>query len=848
MNNRIYIFLSFVVSLLLQSCVEKTENELYSESRLSISIDNAEITTQNNIESTLVFLCSEKITTDSETGGEIIYSWEDFDSKDSGIWTKQIPLRDAGYLEGAKSIIIILNCPSTIKEKLKKCKTPKDLYNVDIERKEEEILSNHIMISKADIAWDKEKMAYINQSIEIDGKKSNSMQFMYLASKFDYKVNVGKNIALNLVTIEMKNLVRTTHIGGGFSYGEKKLKFDSSRKFKVKGEKIRPFYSYSSDWSAKAEDEIYAVITAKNPEEGKLYYYKSVLELPDKQLNPNCHFKIKINLNKYGSGNKDEPEEISSKMTVSPWIEDNIDTQLDKPDYLNVDNVFIELDDKDECAIRFESSEDLQIFGKKIEIQKAWESDSRWDKLSSVREYLDNSNQLEIKKILADEKDFKISIKPQTYSIIYSHEMKDYEIYPYHISFYVAHKSDYKKYKNIEQLRDKDAHYRKIDIYHMPAQYIYADKNSWQGVENMNIFVGASHETSFNNSMFMKAEGGFNENEQKKEIDPLGYLYLMGKDDLPENHMYKGDYVDEWGRVYERNSIGQKIFTDYEFDGKEYIKNKKGKYSIVLYKEQNTEDDGEDTYDNFDDIPPSSLVWRLKRQYNPNGYMCLERIDDTQDYNRELTSSLSKPVDPNMYVVRFKNSENGEYFIGDPRVSSGDTDKYHKTVNEENAKNIVAPQLRVSSRLGDVQSMYKRSDAEKRCKYYQEAGYPAGRWRLPTNAEMKLINEMTIEGKLPNVFYNLIDYVDENNMVIPSFILYRTYFHPLYWTGTTRSYLYLDNSTIEHRSDVTQDLNNDIAWVRCVYDEWYWGDDKLKDSEKNTYRFAPDFIYKKSKK
>ena len=41
------------------------------------------------------------------------------------------------------------------------------------------------------------------------------------------------------------------------------------------------------------------------------------------------------------------------------------------------------------------------------------------------------------------------------------------------------------------------------------------------------------------------------------------------------------------------------------------------------------------------------------------------------------------------------------------------------------------------------------SDAEKRCAAYQEDGYPAGRWRVPTKAEVKYIIQLSGWGVIP---------------------------------------------------------------------------------------------------
>ena len=84
-----------------------------------------------------------------------------------------------------------------------------------------------------------------------------------------------------------------------------------------------------------------------------------------------------------------------------------------------------------------------------------------------------------------------------------------------------------------------------------------------------------------------------------------------------------------------------------------------------------------------------------------------------------------------------------------------------------------------------------------RCASYQEAGYPAGRWRLPTTAEINFVISLQQKGAIQSIFYG-------------------------------GNYYYSSTDQVQNQSTTTTraiDWNSSsfTGSVRCVYDEWYWG-------------------------
>lgn len=186
---------------------------------------------------------------------------------------------------------------------------------------------------------------------------------------------------------------------------------------------------------------------------------------------------------------------------------------------------------------------------------------------------------------------------------------------------------------------------------------------------------------------------------------------------------------------------------------------------------------------------------------------------------------------PNMTIITVTQfGSDVDYIIGDPRTSYvhnlgnndyttantaagswstsapggvGGTNRkltyYYPT--DSSKSNYIAPKLRVVSSYSRLSSNVSYSDAVKRCASWQEDGYPAGRWRLPTEAEVKYIVTLSNEGLIKPIFYTNSSYFYAGGKVT---------------NGTTYS------------SDTSGSTR-----CRCVYDEWYW--DTIDKAAGNTH-------------
>ena len=256
-----------------------------------------------------------------------------------------------------------------------------------------------------------------------------------------------------------------------------------------------------------------------------------------------------------------------------------------------------------------------------------------------------------------------------------------------------------------------------------------------------------------------------------------------------------------------------------------------------------------------------------------NGYMYVNGYQGYTGDSRPIgvdfflsAGGLYNNTSPNMYVFTVTTTEGTNYVIGDPRDTEYTYDAgdarwssspaiYNGNANRElnyyygtliaNARytnatnqtgviyaddaaaeaaeptiNMIAPKFRLASGYSvlytNTTSM-TMENLKKRCASYQEDGYPAGRWRMPTRAEFQFIMTQVNKENLPELYYSGNSYWCAHGI------------------GTPQD----DGSIVmSYRGYAT--ANNGYS-VRCVYDEWYWENSssyRLPENQKDTFTWG----------
>lgn len=148
---------------------------------------------------------------------------------------------------------------------------------------------------------------------------------------------------------------------------------------------------------------------------------------------------------------------------------------------------------------------------------------------------------------------------------------------------------------------------------------------------------------------------------------------------------------------------------------------------------------------------------------------------------------------------------------------------YYPTLEDDNHKMMVAPKFRICSSYAGTTWVLNRELARRRAAAYQELGYAAGRWRLPTFGEVAFIMDLAAQYKIPRLFgtntstwyywcaQGLVCVRPKNYNAAPN---------------TSRSTAPTLPSDATFR-DPTE-TNPDVQRARFVYDEWYWGEADLQ--------------------
>ena len=253
----------------------------------------------------------------------------------------------------------------------------------------------------------------------------------------------------------------------------------------------------------------------------------------------------------------------------------------------------------------------------------------------------------------------------------------------------------------------------------------------------------------------------------------------------------------------------------------------------------------------------SGYAYNNNSSYGSNG--------DQLGSMNQVGASSSVNNNANQYVVTVSVLPEGykvagmseEVVIGDPRggrlannylgYTAGTNGSYSRTVQanynavSSSTQNVIAPAIRIASSWGATTPILNYNRAEERCASYQENGYPAGRWRIPTIAEIDFLIRLSNYNHIPELFS-------------PSREGARDY--DVYWAGGgyayggtpylndrqnnanhSQSFVNLNGATSttqDNRSVLRITVNNRYeyfqTYMRCVYDEWYWSDTKYNNS------------------
>lgn len=318
---------------------------------------------------------------------------------------------------------------------------------------------------------------------------------------------------------------------------------------------------------------------------------------------------------------------------------------------------------------------------------------------------------------------------------------------------------------------------------------------------------------------------------QKWDVSPITYRFRIRHAD--NANFYKDITVVQYPSLYIRNQKSS-IYDEYYNNWYHF-------YSIWFLGYSNVYDDDNDLYFNQGYVLINNNNYYGSMTYDDYGAY-YTRDSDKWYYVQGIRVSYNNVIqtgtnqNPNMYVITTTvlDPDLGAV-LGDPRVEVIDNltysfaqapavygssprslSYYYPTDRTDRTENMIAPSFRIASSYGKCGESSTFEDMQARCAAYQEDGYPAGRWRVPTKAELQYITTLSAKGLIPSLF-NTIELDKED----PS----------------SRSRYYSAHGLVKVNLDgtVTENTEHTTGWVRCVYDEWYWKDDTVA---KETFKWG----------
>lgn len=571
-----------------------------------------------------------------------------------------------------------------------------------------------------------------------------------------------------------------------------------------------PLYSYPHSWeNTPYEDrQTYLVIQVpwKSNTEGIEYtncYYQvpinlrggtgsdsdgNPLEIKENTLESNMYYLVKLNIGMLGSFNPEEPLEIQASYYVVPWQDEVLDAKLADNRYLVVDQNNWVINNEDKLDIPFHTSHKTIVARVKMSFYNFNASKDAFDS-----EDPSGSSSYYAGKPLKRTVTWDINGGTATTDCVNAvfnktteqngKQMFDVTI-PDDDSFIIHYEHDMRRWTEMNSSNNPVFPYDNVGDplpYAGPTSYLKRDDMmNWSKIE---IEITIIHEDllhKIDDTRFMQMvyitqypaqyiEADYNDNTRRS--DGTGaYVFVNGKGGSAETiAKSKNDAANS--SVYEWEAVA--VFSNS-------LNQNPNMYVVTV--SQLGEEDSDFIIGDPRTLTPNNVLNNGSFKQDP-GTDTKEDVEQANgswgdvaafDYYVRTPEAHEDPNLPTGYYTwwYFFESYLGQNFYApqyfatkcgfekpatapDMNEDSRILQNYYPTdesTGPGSKEYYIAPKLRIASSYGAVVDRMTRTAARRRCASYQEAGRPAGRWRVPTRAEMQYICNLSAKGKIPRLF------------------------------------------------------------------------------------------------
>lgn len=533
---------------------------------------------------------------------------------------------------------------------------------------------------------------------------------------------------------------------------------------------ITPFYTYPSAWTTDLEEndaarfELVVPWGIKKTNNWDIdymqYRYSVPINMADKKIERNKFYNINLHIGVLGNLNYLDP--LTYSFHVTEWNSEDIDVNLQKPQYLTVEKNYIEVYNQDTFGVAYEASDEIEAVITKVVkpnytgnsavednvVYPTNESETGSKSVTPPQFEVGNSKFGNTNPIKVEVKDGQVVL---THILNNNMSSDDLDYVPYTITVLVT-----MKLANGQSITEE------VVFKQYPAIYLFADQNTdfdnGGGVNaDHNTLVngyygGGQRTTSVSDTTFVGPES-----DEKSQVgyygSVTGLYQSSGTNQNPNQYVITVSSISA-GQSY---VIGDPRVRDSD--------------TTLVNETRQVQTGGSNWNPTYTDYS----VWAT-------GYVVNEKMES---------------VTPNRKLAH--------YYPTDVRMTGTDKDKPDSYLTGW----TIAPKFRIASSYAvvyGIDMMTEYDNAKKRCASYQENGYPAGRWRMPTYAEVAFIASMSDRLMIPRLFNDNTNYWCAHGNFMP--------------TG----------------GEVSLDGDGSSATsIRCVYDEWYWGNKKLANPSQFTW-------------
>lgn len=235
--------------------------------------------------------------------------------------------------------------------------------------------------------------------------------------------------------------------------------------------------------------------------------------------------------------------------------------------------------------------------------------------------------------------------------------------------------------------------------------------------------------------------------------------------------------------------------------------------------------------------------------WNPNLYLVtISRLPNQAPYNTYIISDprssnidndLSDVTGDDNYIGKnARTSTWGDFSAGNANQAGAVTAKalypnstprklsyYYPTIESNDYLHVISPKFRICSSYAGTGAILTRMLARRRGAAFQEMGYAAGRWRLPTYAEVEFVMKLAADYKIPRLFGRS----DATTWQ--------------YWCAQGAVNVPGKTASGSKNPSLSDKENSSCIRARFVYDEWYWGSTTLNRNGQSLPNARWDFTW-----